>query len=110
MAFVGLTSFLEERGAQDAESILLEAGVERVEDLEPLLNPEDLRNLGLSRHLSSLVLGVELEEPTDAASSATVAAPSAAPFLRRLTASDLNLWLMRHDLAAAEQTLEEVLF
>ena len=44
MAFVGLTSFLEERGAQDAELILLEAGVERVEDLEPLLNPEDLHN------------------------------------------------------------------
>ena len=111
MASGGLADYLEERGAREAEEALREAGVERAEDLEAL-DEQDLHNIGLSRRVSGLVLGIALDDEADGGqpSQGTPPPPPPPPALqsRRSTGNDLNMFLATHNLEEVEHTLEEM--
>ena len=103
-----LSSYLSARGAEEAEDTLRNAGIERVEDLEPLLNAEDLNAIGLHKRLSGLLLGdADMASHTNEAEEAAAPAPPPPMSRRRSsTGSDLAGWLAAHDLSEAEEVLE----
>ena len=104
-----LSEWLQERAASEAETILIEAGVERVDDLQPLMNMDDLTALGLSRRVSNLILGnaeeIDSKETPQALATAAVPLPRATARRASDTGRDLAAWLAAHNLqeAAAPQ-------
>jgi hypothetical protein len=108
MGYPPLSEYLAERDAQDAESFLRSAGIERTADLLQL-SAEDLASLGVPAELQYKLYG-QYNHPV-AVDAAQSAAPAAEPAFRprRTTASaGLDEFLEMHGLGEALQLLLEL--
>ena len=107
--YMSLSDFLEENCALDALDALEDAGIERISDMESL-NADDLRSLGLSRRLSSLILSQPLDDDIEEdAPTKQEEDPLSSPPQRRIVSngSALSTWLISNDLDEAAGPLAD---